>query len=124
MHPIKEKVPESVIKLMSRGNISTNMNRISIYLIRQDIDSAMLESYDISVTDNDNAASWLEPFQFPHYQRINPPVSNYYFSPGQRLTYVVIDTDEGIQQSVHNNLDIMRQLIDERIAEMKRKGEL
>jgi hypothetical protein len=60
----------------------------------------------------------------PHYQKINPPVSNYSISPGQRLTDVVIATDEGIQQSVHNNPDIMRQLIDERIAEMKRKGEL
>jgi len=37
----------------------------------------------------------------------------------------VIDTDEGIQQSVlRDNPDILRQLIDERIAEMKRKGEI
>jgi len=36
----------------------------------------------------------------------------------------VIDTDEGIQQSViRDNPDILRQLIDERIAEMKRKGD-
>jgi hypothetical protein len=38
---------------------------------------------------------------------------------------VVIDTDEGIPQSVlKDNPDNLRQLIDERITEMKRKGEL
>jgi hypothetical protein len=36
----------------------------------------------------------------------------------------VIDTDDGIQQSVmRDNPDILRQLIDEKIEEMKRKGE-
>jgi integrase/recombinase XerD len=122
-HLIKEKVPESVIKLMMWGNISTDMFRTYAHLTGQDIDSAMLESYGISVTDNDNTTSRLEPVQCPHCRKINPPISNYCFSCGQRLTDVVIDTDEGIQQSVHNNPDILRQLIDERIAEMKRKGE-
>jgi hypothetical protein len=37
---------------------------------------------------------------------------------------VVMYTNEGIQQCVHSNLDIMRQLIDERIAGTKRKREL
>jgi len=84
----------------------------------------MLESYGISVTDNDNATTRLEPVQCPHCRKINPPISNYCFSCGQRLSDVVIDTDEGIQQSViRDNPDILRQLIDERIAEMKRKGE-
>jgi hypothetical protein len=73
MHLIKEKVPESGKKLMSTGTISPNMIRISPSLIRQDIDSAMLQSEVISITENDNAASWLEPVQFPHYQKINPP---------------------------------------------------
>jgi site-specific recombinase XerD len=123
-HLIKEGVPESVIKLMMWGNISTDMFRTYAHLTGQDIDSAMLQSYGISVTDNDNTTSRLEPVQCPHCRKINPPISNYCFSCGQRLTDVVIDTDEGIQQSVHNNPDILRQLIDERIAEMKRKGEL
>jgi len=36
----------------------------------------------------------------------------------------VIDTDEGIQQSVlRDNPYILRQLIDEKIAEMERRGE-
>jgi len=65
----------------------------------------------------------LELVQCPHYRKINPPISNYCFSCVQRLTDVVIDTDEGIQQSViRDNPDILRQLIDERIAEMKWKG--
>lgn len=124
-HLIKEKVPESVIKLMMWGNISTDMFRTYAHLTGQDIDSAMLESYGISVTDNDNATTRLEPVQCPHCRKINPPISNYCFSCGQRLSDVVIDTDEGIQQSViRDNPDILRQLIDERIAEMKRKGEL
>jgi len=38
---------------------------------------------------------------------------------------VVIETDKGIPQSVIlDNPDILQQLIDERITEMKRKGEL
>jgi hypothetical protein len=75
--------------------------------------------------DNGNAASRLEPVQCQHCRKINPPSSNYCFSCGQRLSDVVIDTDEGIQQSIlRDNPDILRQLIDERIAEMKRKGEL
>jgi hypothetical protein len=114
-----------VIKLMMWGNISTDMFRTYAHLTGQDIDSAMLESYGISVTDNDNATTRLEPVQCPHCRKINPPISNYCFSCGQRLSDVVIDTDEGIQQSViRDNPDILRQLIDERIAEMKRKGEL
>ena len=84
----------------------------------------MLQSYGISVPDNESAMTRLEPVQCPHCRKINPPVSNYCFSCGQRLTDVVIDTDEGIQQSVHNNPDILRQLIDEKIEDMKRKGEL
>ena len=94
------------------------------HLTGQDIDSAMLKSYGISATDNNSNASRLEPCQCPHCKKINPPVSNYCFSCGQRLTDVVIDTDDGIQQSVHNNPDILRQLIDEKIEDMKRKGEL
>jgi len=124
-HLIKEQVPESVIKLMMWGNISTDMFRTYAHLTGQDIDSAMLKSYGITVVDNGNAASRLEPVQCPHCRKINPPTSNYCFACGQHLSDVVIDTDEGIQQSVlRDNPDILRQLIDERIAEMKRKGEL
>jgi len=124
-HLIKEQVPESVIKLMMWGNISTDMFRTYAHLTGQDIDSAMLKSYGISVTNNDNATARLEPVQCPHCRKINPPTSNYCFSCGQPLSDVVIDTDEGIQQSViRDNPDILRQLIDERIAEMKRKGEI
>ena len=124
-HLIKEGVPESVIKLMMWGNISTDMFRTYAHLTGQDIDSAMLKSYGISVTDNDNSSSRLEPLQCPHCKKVNPPVSNYCFSCGQRLTDVVINTDDGIQQSVmRDNPDILRQLIDEKIEEMKRKGEL
>ena len=124
-HLIKEGVPESVIKLMMWGNISTDMFRTYAHLTGQDIDSAMLKSYGISATDNNSNASRLEPCQCPHCRKINPPVSNYCVSCGQSLTDVVIDTDEGIQQSViRDNPDILRQLIDEKIEEMKRKGEL
>jgi hypothetical protein len=57
-------------------------------------------------------------------RKINPPTSNYCFSCGQHLSEVVIDTDEGIQQSVlRDNPDILRQLIDEKIAEVERRGE-
>ena len=84
-HLIKEQVPESVIKLMMWGNISTDMFRTYAHLTGQDIDSAMLKSYGISVTDNGNAASRLEPVQCPHCRKINPPTSNYCFSCGQRL---------------------------------------
>jgi len=101
------------------------MFRTYAHLTGQDIDSAMLKSYGISVPDNDNTASRLEPRQCPHCKKINPPVSNYCFSCGQRLTDVVIDTDDGIQLSVmRDNPDILRQLIDEKIEEMKRKGEI
>jgi hypothetical protein len=118
-HLIKEKVPESVIKLMMWGNISTDMFQTYAHLTGQDIDSAMLEAYGISVTDNDNTTMRLELVQSPHCRKINPPISNYCFSCVQRLTDVVIDTDEGIQQSViRDNPDILRQLIDERIAEI------
>ena len=124
-HLIKEGVPESVIKLMMWGNISTDMFRTYAHLTGQDIDSAMLKSYGISVTDNNSNASRLEPCQCPHCKKINPPVSNYCVSCGQSLTSVVIDTDEGIQQCVfRDNPDILRQLIDEKIEDMKRKGEL
>ena len=124
-HLIKEGVPESVIKLMMWGNISTDMFRTYAHLTGQDIDSAMLKSYGISATDTNSNASRLEPCQCPHCKKINPPVSNYCVSCGQSLTSVVIDTDEGIQQSVlRDNPDILRQLIDEKIEEMKRKGEL
>jgi len=87
--------------------------------------SAMLKSYGISATDNNSNASRLEPCQCPHCKKINPPVSNYCVSCGQSLTSVVIDTDESIQQSVlRDNPDILWQLIDEKIEDMKRKGEL
>ena len=67
----------------------------------------------------------LESTNFQPFEKINPPVSNYFFFCGQRLTDVVIDTDDSIQQSVmRDNPDILRQLIDEKIEEMKRKGEL
>jgi hypothetical protein len=57
-------------------------------------------------------------------KEINPTVSNYCITCGQRLTDLAIDTDEGIRQSVvRDNPDILRQLIDERIGEMKRNGE-
>ena len=69
-------------------------------------DSSILQSYGISVADNDNATTRLEPVQCPHCQD-QSALSNYCFSCGERLTDIVIDTDEGIQQSVHNNPDIL-----------------
>ncbi|MCK9592510.1 MAG: hypothetical protein M0Q91_10935 [Methanoregula sp.] len=106
------------------GNISTDMFRTYPISPDRDIEYAMLKSYEIGVTDHGNSASRLEPVQCSHCWKINPLVSNNCFSFGQSLTDVVY-TDDAIQESVlRDNPDILRQLIDEKIEEMKRKGEI
>lgn len=123
-HLIKEGVPESVIKLMMWGNISTDMFRTYAHLTGKDIDAAMLQQYGISIAEQKKELSRLVPHQCPHCKNICSPVSNYCAVCGRRMTEEIAATDEDMQESVLDNPEVLRKLIDERIEEKKRRGEL
>jgi hypothetical protein len=111
-HLIKEKVSESVIKLMMWGNITTEMFQTYAHLTGQDIDAEMLRVYGLESKDTTQKERRLEPRQCKQCAVINPPVSKHCSNCGMRLTDDVIASDNMMQESVFNNPDTLHAYID------------
>ena len=111
-HLIKEKVSESVIKLMMWGNITTEMFQTYAHLTGQDIDAEMLRVYGLESKDTTQKERRLEPRQCKQCAVINPPVSKHCSNCGMRLTDDVIASDTMMQESVFNNPDTLHAYID------------
>ncbi len=123
-HLIKEGVPESVIKLMIWGNITSKMFQTYAHLTGSDIDAAMLQTYGIAEMEDKQAFSRLEPILCPLCKTINSPVSNYCSTCGRSLTAEVIPTQEAMQKDTLNNPELLRALLTELIEEKRKNGSL
>jgi len=88
-HMIKEHVPESVIKLMMWGSVTSGMFDTYAHLVGTDIDSAILKSYGIIAPNGEKPKETrLEPHQCEHCYTINAPISKYCSQCGRPLDQV------------------------------------
>jgi site-specific recombinase XerD len=121
-HLIREGVPESVIKLMMWGSVSTKMFQTYAHLTGADIDAAMLERYGIAQEDEKVPRErGVKPVQCPHCHTINPPGARYCAVCGRGMTLDAIDEQAQIQQFVADNPELLRDFLDQMIRERGRR---
>lgn len=122
-HLIKEGVPESVIKLMMWGNITTEMFKTYAHLTGMDIDAAMLKAYGIEIADNKKKESRLEPRQCKNCYTVHPPTSSYCSVCGRSLTEEAVATENQMQKSVLDTPEAIQAYVDDLVEKkMREKG--
>ena len=85
-HMIKEGIPDSVIKLMMWGSISSVMFDTYAHLVGADVDAAILKSYGITAPNGKKPKDTrLEPHQCEYCYTVNAPVSKYCSQCGRPL---------------------------------------
>ena len=85
-HMIKEGIPDSIIKLMMWGSISSVMFDTYAHLVGADVDAAILKSYGITAPNGEKPKdSRLEPHQCEYCCTVNAPVSKYCSQCGRPL---------------------------------------
>jgi integrase len=116
-HLIREGVPESVIKLMMWGNLTTKMFHTYAHLTGADIDAAMLGRYGIAPESGHQRQQRVEPRQCAHCHAVNPPVANYCAVCGRAFTDDAVDEDEAIRRFVAEHPEVLRDYLDQLIRE-------
>jgi len=85
-HMIKEGIPDSVIKLMMWGSISSVMFDTYAHLVGADVDAAILKSYGIMAPNGEKPKETrLEPHQCEYCYTVNAPMSKYCSQCGRPL---------------------------------------
>jgi integrase/recombinase XerD len=85
-HMLREHVPESVVKMIGWGSVSTNMLRTYGHLGGEDIDDALFKAYGIPSKKDISRQQTIHPRQCPHCAYVNGPVSNYCTVCGRPLS--------------------------------------
>jgi molybdenum cofactor biosynthesis enzyme MoaA len=114
-HLIKEKVSESVIKLMMWGSLNTEMFQTYAHLTGSDIDSEILRTYGISVDkkNQENGHERLEPRQCKGCFAINSPTSHFCSHCGRSLTEEAIASETQMQSSVLDTPEAIQAYVNE-----------
>jgi site-specific recombinase XerD len=114
-HLIRDKMPESVIKLMMWGNITTNQFQTYAHLTGENIDDAVMEYYGIKGEAKETQGlNKMEPVQCPVCKMINPPFSGFCCGCGMQFTEEAIEEYERVKQVMNNNTMAVRDYFDEK----------
>jgi integrase len=100
---INKKVPESVIKTMMWGSLTTDMFACYAHLTNENIDNAILEQAGIKKLDNAPKSKVLAPRQCPACYYMNGPTHDYCGKCGTGLTDEARKALEVKTRAIENN---------------------
>jgi integrase len=122
---INKKVPESVIKQMMWGSLTTEMFACYAHLTNDNIDNAMLEQAGVKRPESEKTAKLLKPRQCPACHTINGPTHNFCGKCGAGLTDEARKSLEVKTQAIEHNSryepdieKLVARLLDEKLKAM------
>ena len=104
---IEKGIPESIIKSMMWGSLTTDMFACYSHLSNQSIDNALLEQAGIIRTEHLEKIDVLSPRQCPSCHLINSPTSRYCSQCGKPLTEDEIKSQSEIMTLIDNDPDLL-----------------
>jgi integrase/recombinase XerD len=126
---IEKRIPESVIKSMMWGSLTTDMFACYAHLSNQSIDNALLEQAGIKRTEEREKAEVLAPRQCPACYLINAPTSRFCTQCGTSLTEEARQSLEvktqAIEKSSRHEQDIeklVERMVEEKLKKMQAAG--
>lgn len=122
-HLLRKGVPESIIKKIMWGSLTTGMLATYGHLVSADIDDAIGAMYGIKTGEREKIND-LEPRQCPLCFSVWGPTLSRCGHCGAPLTPEAVATAEGMQIDIAAHPAALQRMIDERIQEMKRNGEI
>jgi integrase len=102
---IEKGIPESVIKTMMWGSLTTDMFACYAHLTNRSVDDALLEQAGIKRTEKEEKKEVLAPRQCPSCHLINGPTSRFCNQCGRSLTE---EAEEKYQESATKIREMLR----------------
>jgi site-specific recombinase XerD len=111
-HLLQEGVPESTVKLMMWGTLSTDMISTYGHLTGRDIDTEIGKFYGLETGTKEEERNRLEPIVCPSCAQIMPPGDDYCRNCMEPLTPDAIAEEAAIQKFVLKNSSTLRRYLD------------
>ena len=111
-HLLQEGVPESTVKLMMWGTLSTDMLSTYGHLTGRDIDTEIGKLYGIEVESKETVQNRLTPIICPSCAQIMPPGEEYCRNCMEPLTPKAIAEEATVQRFVLKNFSTFRNYLD------------
>ena len=115
---IEKGIPESVIKTMMWGSLTTDMFACYAHLSNRSIDDALLEQSGIKRAEKDDTAEVLAPRQCPACHVINGPTSRYCGQCGLSLTEEAEKEEKTLLQDIRQH-PLFKQFYDQMKKDLK-----
>jgi integrase len=115
---MEKGIPESVIKSMMWGSLTTDMFACYAHLSNRSIDDALLEQAGIKRPEKDTAADVLAPRQCPVCHLINGPTSRFCGQCGLSLTEEAEKEEKNLLQDIRQH-PLYQQIYDQIKKDLK-----
>jgi len=115
---MEKRIPESVIKLMMWGSLTTDMFACYAHLSNQSIDDALLGQAGIKRPERDDKAEVLAPRQCPVCHLINGPTSRFCGQCGLSLTEEAEKEEKNLLQDIRKH-PLYQQIYDQIKKDLK-----
>lgn len=126
---INRKVPESVIKTMMWGSLTTDMFACYAHLTNENVDNAILEQAGVKRPDQKEDSKALMPRQCPACHFLNGPTHNFCGKCGTGLTEEARQSLEvktkAIEKDPSHEIDIekiVERMVEEKLKKMQAAG--